>query len=106
MPARSCSPSGSRPGARSSVMAGVRFFHSMGRGGRGLLRAGTLSWQSRPSQGLGLPVVEAYEHLRTAEELARAGRRKEAEGLLAPALAFYRKVGAARYVTQDELGKF
>jgi hypothetical protein len=46
--------------------------------------------------------VEAYARLRTAQELARAGHRAEARDCLAPALAFFGKVGATRYITQAE----
>lgn len=51
---------------------------------------------------LGLPAVEAYTRLRTAEELARAGWQEEADECLAPAVTFFRNVGATRYLTQAE----
>lgn len=48
------------------------------------------------------PSVEAYTRLRAAEELARAGHPEQARDQLAPALGFFRSVGATRYVTQAE----
>ena len=51
---------------------------------------------------LGAPSVEAYTRLRAAEELARAGDDAEASEVLAPAVAFFRRVGAARYLDQAE----
>jgi class 3 adenylate cyclase len=52
--------------------------------------------------GIGAPAVEAYARLRAAQELARAGPHAEARDCLAPALAFFRKVGATRYIAQAE----
>jgi tetratricopeptide (TPR) repeat protein len=51
--------------------------------------------------GLDAPSVEAYTRLRAAQEMA-AGRSSEAVPLLQPALAFYRSVGASRYIAQAE----
>jgi tetratricopeptide (TPR) repeat protein len=51
---------------------------------------------------LGAPLVEAYARLRAAEELARAGHHAEAGDCLAPALDFFRQVGATRYLAQAE----
>src|SRR6266540_2487090 len=45
---------------------------------------------------------EAYARLRAAEQLVRAGRRADAEGELARALAFWRSVGATAYVRHGE----
>jgi class 3 adenylate cyclase len=45
----------------------------------------------------------ARTRLAAAERLTRAGRRAEAEPQLAQALAFYRSVGARRYVGRGEL---
>jgi tetratricopeptide (TPR) repeat protein len=45
---------------------------------------------------------EAHARLRTAEALAAAGRRPEADEELARALDFYRAVGAARYAREGE----
>jgi class 3 adenylate cyclase len=54
------------------------------------------------SARIGAPSVEAYTRLRAAQELARAGHRAEARDCLAPALAFFGKVGATRYLAQAE----
>ncbi|MDQ2982652.1 MAG: AAA family ATPase [Actinomycetota bacterium] len=51
---------------------------------------------------LGYRPGEAYARLRAAEELVGAGRRAEANAQLSPALAFYREVGATRYVREAE----
>jgi tetratricopeptide (TPR) repeat protein len=51
---------------------------------------------------LGAPSVEAYTRLRAAEELARSGDDAEASEVLAPALDFFRSVGAKRYLEQAE----
>jgi predicted ATPase/class 3 adenylate cyclase len=48
------------------------------------------------------PSAEAYARLRAAEELARAGRHVAASNLLGPALAFFRKVGATRYLAEAD----
>ena len=40
--------------------------------------------------------------LRAAQEAAAEGRRQEAAQLLAPALAFFREVGASAYVLEAE----
>jgi tetratricopeptide (TPR) repeat protein len=45
---------------------------------------------------------EAYARLRTAELLLREGRRAEADVELEQALAFWRSVGATRYIRQGE----
>jgi class 3 adenylate cyclase/tetratricopeptide (TPR) repeat protein len=50
----------------------------------------------------GAPSVEAYTRLRTAQELARAGGHAEADEQLRTALAFYRSVGATRYIREGE----
>lgn len=51
---------------------------------------------------IGAPSVEAYARLRAAEELARLGRHTDAARQLAPAVIFFRKVGATRYIAQAE----
>jgi DNA-binding SARP family transcriptional activator len=51
---------------------------------------------------IGALSVAAYARLRTAQELARLRRHAEANEQLAPALAFFSKVGATRYVAQAE----
>jgi hypothetical protein len=45
---------------------------------------------------------EAYARLKAAEKSLRAGRRGEADVQLEQALAFYRSVGATRYVREGE----
>lgn len=45
---------------------------------------------------------EADARLRAARELVHAGRRTEADAQLRPALAFYRRVGATRYLREGE----
>ncbi len=45
---------------------------------------------------------EAYARLRAAESLAAEGRRVEADEQLHAALAFYRSVGATRYIREGE----
>ena len=45
---------------------------------------------------------EAYERLRAARTLAGAGRREEAEDQLSRSLAFFRSVGATRYIREGE----
>jgi class 3 adenylate cyclase/tetratricopeptide (TPR) repeat protein len=45
---------------------------------------------------------EAYARLRAAEQLQKQGRRVQADTQLRRALAFWRSVGAARYVRQGE----
>ncbi len=45
---------------------------------------------------------EAFYGLRSAEQLVAEGRRAEADEQLRPALAFYRSVGATRYVREGE----
>jgi hypothetical protein len=51
---------------------------------------------------IGLRPDEAYARLRAARELVAAGRRAEADEQLGRALAFYRAVGATRYVREGE----
>jgi tetratricopeptide (TPR) repeat protein len=51
---------------------------------------------------IGAPPIEAYTRLRAAEQMVAAGHHAEAEPNLEQALAFYRHVGAARYVSQAE----
>jgi tetratricopeptide (TPR) repeat protein len=52
--------------------------------------------------GIGSPTLEAEARLCAAEELVDAGHRAEGEGQLEKALAFYRQVGATRYIQQGE----
>jgi tetratricopeptide (TPR) repeat protein len=51
---------------------------------------------------MGAATEEAYDRVRLAEMLAQQGRRTEAEVQLQRALAFYRSVGATRYLRQAE----
>jgi class 3 adenylate cyclase/tetratricopeptide (TPR) repeat protein len=46
--------------------------------------------------------AEAYTRLRAAAEFVNAGRRAEADAQLHSALAFWRSVGAARYIRKGE----
>jgi tetratricopeptide (TPR) repeat protein len=51
---------------------------------------------------IGEETLEAFYRLCAAEELVAEGHRAEADEQLRPALAFYRSVGATRYVRQGE----
>jgi DNA-binding SARP family transcriptional activator/tetratricopeptide (TPR) repeat protein len=51
---------------------------------------------------IGAPSVDAYARLRAAEELTRLGRLAGVHDILEPALVFFRKVGATRYLAQAE----
>ena len=51
---------------------------------------------------IGIRPDEAYARLRAAEAFVREGRRAEADDQLERALAFYRSVGATRYVGEAE----
>jgi hypothetical protein len=51
---------------------------------------------------MGAPAHEAFLRLRAAEQLVAEGRRAEADEQLRRALAFYRSVGATRYVREGE----
>jgi hypothetical protein len=48
------------------------------------------------------PPLEAAVRLRAAERLLAKGRRAEADAQLQKALAFYRSVGAARYIREGK----
>jgi tetratricopeptide (TPR) repeat protein len=52
--------------------------------------------------GIGAVASEAYCRLTAARQLVEAGRRAEADEQLRRALAFYRSVGAKRYVREGE----
>jgi hypothetical protein len=52
--------------------------------------------------GLGAPPVEAYTRLRAAEEFMRAGAHEQAHKHLEPAVAFFKRVGATRYLARGE----
>jgi len=45
---------------------------------------------------------EAYARLRAAEQLVAEGRQAEADAQLEKALAFFRSVGATRYIREAE----
>jgi len=45
---------------------------------------------------------EAYARLRAADQLIAQGRRAEGNAQLARALAFYRSVGATRFIREGE----
>jgi hypothetical protein len=51
---------------------------------------------------LGIPTLSAHARLRAAKALAATGRRAEADEQLRAALAFFRSVGASRYVRDAE----
>ena len=51
---------------------------------------------------MGTTALEAFNRLCAAEQLVGEGRRAEADEQLRPALAFYRSVGASRYVREGE----
>jgi class 3 adenylate cyclase/tetratricopeptide (TPR) repeat protein len=54
------------------------------------------------SAGMGDRSSEAYLRLKAAEQLVAEGRRAQADAQLASALAFYREVGAKRYIRAGE----
>ena len=70
------------------------------RGERSL--AGDLRGAADVLAEIGAPPSEAFFRLRAAEALVAEGRRAEADEQLRPALAFYRGVGATRYVREGE----
>jgi class 3 adenylate cyclase/tetratricopeptide (TPR) repeat protein len=49
-----------------------------------------------------MPMYEAFYRLRAAEHLVADGHRAEADAQLGPALAFWRSVGATRFVHEGE----
>ncbi len=51
---------------------------------------------------MGTTALEAFNRLCAAEQLVAEGRRAKADEQLRPALAFYRGVGATRYVREGE----
>jgi hypothetical protein len=52
---------------------------------------------------IGTRPLEAFTRLRAAAQLVVAGRRAEANEQLAKGLAFYRTVGATRYLREGEI---
>ena len=65
-------------------------------------RSGTFAAPPKSSPQLGAPSLEMFFRLRAAEQFVAEGRRAEADVQLRPALAFYRGVGATRYVREGE----
>jgi hypothetical protein len=51
---------------------------------------------------IGCPPGEAYTRLRTAQSLAAAGRKREAQAHLDAALSFYAGVRATRFIAEGE----
>jgi predicted negative regulator of RcsB-dependent stress response len=51
---------------------------------------------------MGTRANEAFTRLRAAAQLVDAGRRAQADEQLQRALAFYRSVGATRYIREGE----
>jgi hypothetical protein len=51
---------------------------------------------------IGAATQAAFLRLRAAEQLVHEGRRAEADDQLSRALAFYRSVGATRYIREGE----
>jgi hypothetical protein len=66
------------------------------------IAAGDLPGAAEIYDEMGALSAAAFYHLRAAEGLVVEGRRAEADGQLHPALAFYRSVGATRYVREGE----
>ena len=66
------------------------------------LAAGDLRGAAQIYDEIGALSAAAFYHLRAAQQLVAEGRRAEADEQLRPALAFYRGVGAARYVREGE----
>jgi hypothetical protein len=66
------------------------------------LTAGDFAGAASAYADLGIPTHEAYARLRAAANLVTAGRRREADEHLGRALAFYRSVGATRYIREGE----
>lgn len=64
--------------------------------------AGDLRGAAEMLADMNVPAFEAFYRLRAAEALVGEGRRAEADEQLGPALAFYRSVGATRYVREGE----
>src|SRR5439155_11451121 len=72
-------------------------------GGRhGALRRSRRLHGSRGTAEIGAVTQEAWFRLRSAEQLVHKGRRAEADEQLRPAPAFYRSVGATRWIREGE----
>jgi class 3 adenylate cyclase len=66
------------------------------------IAAGDLAGAAKIYDEMGALSAAAFYHLRAAEQLVVEGRRAEADEQLHAALAFYRGVGATRYVREGE----
>jgi tetratricopeptide (TPR) repeat protein len=66
------------------------------------MAAGDFAEAARCFAELGVATFEAQARLRAAADLVAAGRRREADEQLSRALAFYRSVGATRYIREGE----
>ena len=66
------------------------------------IAAGDLRRAAEIYDEMGALSAAAFYHLRAADQLVAEGRRAEADEQLRPALAFYRGVGATRYVREGE----
>jgi len=66
------------------------------------IAAGDLPGAAEIYDEIGALSAAAFYHLRAAEQLVEEGRRAQADEQLRPALAFYRGVGATRYVREGE----
>jgi tetratricopeptide (TPR) repeat protein len=66
------------------------------------IAAGDLPGAAEIYDEMGALSAAALYHLRAAEQLVAEGRRAEADEQLRPALAFYRGLGATRYVREGE----
>ena len=64
--------------------------------------SGTSRQRRTSSEAIGAAPQEALFRLWAAEQLVDEGRRAEADEQLRRALAFYRSVGATRYVREGE----
>jgi len=67
------------------------------------LAAGDLREAAEIYDEMGAFSAAAFYHLCAAEQLVAEGRRAEADEQLRPALAFYRGVGATRYLREGEV---
>jgi tetratricopeptide (TPR) repeat protein len=66
------------------------------------IAAGNLEEGIEIVSSIGAPSIEAYTRLRTGEAMVAAGEHADARPHLAQALAFYRSVGATRYIADAE----
>jgi class 3 adenylate cyclase len=67
-----------------------------------VLAAGDAARAAAMLDEIELPAAAAFYRLRAAEHFVAEGRRAEADEQLRPALAFFRGVGATRYVREGE----